>query len=392
VPTSLPPGYVGAPYNQSVIVNILRGAVLNDFNITISRLQIIEVNNLPPGIIQTIRSGATANGILVTPPQVSIPYNMTIPSSFPPTTRIGIHGCINYQGTPTQPTAPGDSVEVVCNVFIRVCPTCGEINANNVQPGINPVRIKYFIPIYSRLIPNAGPDHEICNGSSVLLTGTATGGSGNYTQVRWKDLSGGILATGYQYMAAPSTTTDYVFEVVDNLGFVERDTVRVNVVQSGPTLEIISFGAPTGQIWVLATNATPPYQYSLNGGPYQSNNGFTGLSAGSYVVSVRDAGGCVSLRSLTLGPETVWPGDVNSNGTVNLDDFYLVTSGYGLTGPARSTVTTVWTAQAAGPNWSTFSSFKSVPVNRKYLDANGDGIINLLDVAATIVNRGQSHN
>ncbi|MCS7085474.1 MAG: hypothetical protein NZ534_05290, partial [Bacteroidia bacterium] len=47
-PPQLPPGCVGQPYNASSIINILRGTVLNGFNITISRLEIIAVNNLPP--------------------------------------------------------------------------------------------------------------------------------------------------------------------------------------------------------------------------------------------------------------------------------------------------------------------------------------------------------
>ena len=390
-PSQLPPGYAGEPYNQSVIVNLLRGSVLNGFDITISRLEIFSVDNLPPGITQTIRSGAAANGISVVPPAIINPYNLTIPSSFPTTTRIGIHGCINYQGTPLQATLPGDSIEILCNVFIRICPTCGEINANNVQPGINPVRIKFFLPIYNRLIPGAGPDVEICQGSAVSLTGSASGGSGNYTAVRWKNLSGEVLATGYGFTASPSSTTDYVFEVEDQVGFVERDTVRVTVLFAGPSVEWIVFGTPTGQIWALPSNGTPPYEYSLNGGAYQSMNGFTGLSAGGYEVRVRDAGGCVVSRTITLGAEAVWPGDANASGTVNLDDFYLVSSGYGATGTARGSVSTLWAAQPAGSDWASTASYKGVNVNRKYLDANGDGVVNLLDVAASIVNRGQSH-
>jgi hypothetical protein len=390
-PSQLPPGYAGEPYNESLVINLLRGSVLNGFDITISRLEIFEVNNLPPGITQTIRSGAAANGISVVPPAIVNPYNLTIPSNFPATTRIGINGCINYQGTPLQATPAGDSAVILCNVYIRVCPTCGEINANNVQPGINPVSIKFFIPIYNRLIPDAGADVEICQGATVLLTGSATGGSGNYSSVRWKNLSGDVLMTGYGFAAAPSTTTDYVFEVVDQVGFVERDTVRVTVLSTGPSVEWIVFGTPTGQIWALPSGGTPPYEYSLNGGAFQSMNGFTGLSAGGYLARVRDAAGCVVSRSITLGAEAVWPGDANANGTVNLDDFYLVSSGYGATGPARGSVSTLWAAQPAGNNWASTASYKGVNVNRKYLDANGDGVVNLLDVAASIVNRGQSH-
>ena len=50
--------------------------------------------------------------------------------------------------------------------------------------------------------------------------------------------------------------------------------------------------ATNGTITVTALGGTPPYSYSLNGGTPQSSNIFTGLTAGSYKVNVKDNGGC----------------------------------------------------------------------------------------------------
>jgi len=44
---------------------------------------------------------------------------------------------------------------------------------------------------------------------------------------------------------------------------------------------------------VPAGNGDAPYTYSLNGGPFQSSNTFTGLPTGSTLVSVQDANGCI---------------------------------------------------------------------------------------------------
>jgi gliding motility-associated-like protein len=53
-------------------------------------------------------------------------------------------------------------------------------------------------------------------------------------------------------------------------------------------------GASNGTITVTPTSGTGPYQYSLNGGPYQSSNVFTGLAPGSYTVLIKEAGLCTS--------------------------------------------------------------------------------------------------
>ncbi len=53
--------------------------------------------------------------------------------------------------------------------------------------------------------------------------------------------------------------------------------------------------ASDGSITVTAGKGTSPYQYSLNGGAYQSSNVFSGLPAGTYMVAVSDAKGCVAI-------------------------------------------------------------------------------------------------
>ena len=53
--------------------------------------------------------------------------------------------------------------------------------------------------------------------------------------------------------------------------------------------DIACFGASTGSITVTGSEGIPPYEYSLNAGPYQSSGTFSTLAAGSYTVTIRDA-------------------------------------------------------------------------------------------------------
>ena len=47
-----------------------------------------------------------------------------------------------------------------------------------------------------------------------------------------------------------------------------------------------------GEFTVQGTGGAAPYEYSLNGGAYSSQNTFSGLQNGTYYVSVKDANGC----------------------------------------------------------------------------------------------------
>ena len=54
----------------------------------------------------------------------------------------------------------------------------------------------------------------------------------------------------------------------------------------------ITFNAPSG--------GQPPYTYSIDGVNYTNSMSYTGLSSGTYNVSVQDANGCVSTLIVNL--------------------------------------------------------------------------------------------
>ncbi|MBL7747998.1 MAG: hypothetical protein JNM19_11255, partial [Chitinophagaceae bacterium] len=72
----------------------------------------------------------------------------------------------------------------------------------------------------------------------------------------------------------------------------------------GPTVSAAATnttcGASTGTITVTGSGTTAPYNYSIDGVNYQVSGTFTGLAAGVYTVTVRDANGCKSTAVVSV--------------------------------------------------------------------------------------------
>jgi gliding motility-associated-like protein len=75
--------------------------------------------------------------------------------------------------------------------------------------------------------------------------------------------------------------------------------VLVNTL--GMTVAKADANCTGGSITITPVGGTAPYQYSINGGTtFQSANTFTGLSAGTYNVQLKDAVNCISNQQVTL--------------------------------------------------------------------------------------------
>ena len=88
---------------------------------------------------------------------------------------------------------------------------------------------------------------------------------------------------------------NYEITVRDANGCTAITTAQVAVdamvVQAFLDNEISCFDGDDGQIIVNAAGGTPPLQYSLDGIVFQDSNTFSNLSAGSYMITVKDADG-----------------------------------------------------------------------------------------------------
>lgn len=125
-------------------------------------------------------------------------------------------------------------------------------------------------------------------------------------------VSGGTSA--YTYAWSNSATTQdlsgvaagtYTVTITDAHGCTLEHSKTINQptvlgVTTNSTTNVGCFGASTGAISVSGTGGSPAYQYSLNGGSYGPSGSFSGLSAGSYTITVRDNNSCEISTTINL--------------------------------------------------------------------------------------------
>ncbi|MCK8140462.1 T9SS type B sorting domain-containing protein [Flavobacterium sp. I-SCBP12n] len=145
---------------------------------------------------------------------------------------------------------------------------------------------------------------------------TVLGGKGPFSyQVKIGAGAYGALVpfAGTTFTYTATTADTYQFQITDSN--VPACTKETNVITVKPivyplvtlvaeTQKVKCNGDDTGIITVTidATQGVGPFEYSINGGAYQSSNIFTGLTAGTYNITVRDSKGCINTvpASITI--------------------------------------------------------------------------------------------
>ena len=130
------------------------------------------------------------------------------------------------------------------------------------------------------------------------ITFTVTGGTTPYefqinppgTGYQSSNLFSGLVAGSYAVTVqdANHCRNQYIKIDVEEPGEIVLDTVITNIDCNGNT---------NGAFLVQTTGGTPAYQYSIDGTSYQTDSNFTGLSAGTYDVTVQDSHACTATLS-----------------------------------------------------------------------------------------------
>lgn len=152
------------------------------------------------------------------------------------------------------------------------------------------------------LTSTVGTTNANCGTSNGTASVTANGGTGTYTYL-W---SNGKTTTNITGLSASS----YSVTVTDVNGCTFRSIA--NVLNSGaptatvtPTNVTGCFGGNNGSATVSASGGTGTLTYSWNTSPVKTTTTVTGLSAGTYIVTVTDGAGCVVQTSVIISQPTI---------------------------------------------------------------------------------------
>jgi hypothetical protein len=212
--------------------------------------------------------------------------------------------------------------------------------------------------------------HGYNNGEVILK---AEGGIGKYSYSKdaltWQDAN--------TFNGLRDST--YKFYVKDKNGC--RSYVPITITQpSAVSGSIVSqtnvscYGGNNGSVTVSGSGGTPPYMYKINGGTYQSNGTFSGLTAGTYTVTIRDANMCPSDVVVTITQPSAVSGKIDSQTNVSCyggNNGSVTVSGSGGTPPY--TFTKDGWSTTVGPTYNTytFSGLSKGYYNLVGKDANG---------------------
>ncbi|MBU3821443.1 chromophore lyase, partial [Flavobacteriaceae bacterium XHP0103] len=128
------------------------------------------------------------------------------------------------------------------------------------------------------------------------VTINATGGWGGYTYEITQPDSSVLGPQGSNIFGGLSQVGTYTATVTDSRG-CETTTTFALSAPTTPTATIdaasdLCFSGSGATIIVNASGGQAPYEYSINGSAFVSNNTFTNLIPGNYDIVVRDAYGC----------------------------------------------------------------------------------------------------
>ena len=147
----------------------------------------------------------------------------------------------------------------------------------------------------------------VCSPSTVDLTAAAitTGSTVGLTFTYWTD----IAASSPYATPTAATSGTYYIKGSDGSGCFDIQSVTVNVNPSltvtTTQVDIACFSGTTGTVTAIPSGGSGTYSYSWNTVPVQTTVTATGLTAGTYTVTVSDGTSCSAVISATLTEPTL---------------------------------------------------------------------------------------
>ncbi len=187
---------------------------------------------------------------------------------------------------------------------------------SNLAPGSYTIAVKdntdFIVSTSSLIITTPSTVMALASVNNDQITVTGSGGTGGLQYSIGGAFQGSNVFSGV-------ANGVYTVTVSDANGCTATTTalVAVNSVVANAqiTQAITCFGANNGEITASAAGGNTPYQYSLNGGTYQSAGIFTNLAPGTYTITVKDADNFIQASApVTLTAPTQITGSASATG------------------------------------------------------------------------------
>jgi gliding motility-associated-like protein len=264
-------------------------------------------------------------------------------------------------GTPITALEPGSY-----NATVTDANTCEKV-FNNIVEITEPLPVSVTI--------NNQTDLGCFGGSDGSIDVSISGGVPPYT-LQWTDTLDVVVST--DSVVTGLTAGRYTLEVTDDTGCFLSLPDYVTLTQPEELLtslsktDVLCNGDATGTITAASIGGTPPYEYSLMGGPFDTNTLFTGLSKGTYNIRTQDNNGCERNDIITINEPSQLQfidfgvsGQIlcfgDSTATININ---LVTGG---TPPYEYSIDGGLTYQSSG----TFTNLPAGDYPVRVMDSNG---------------------
>jgi len=202
------------------------------------------------------------------------------------------------------------------NIALTIIDQCGNTTTETVVVSLPAV------PVFL----NTSSGGTICEGESVELEATASGGLGDLV-FEWINES-----TSQITVVTPNQTTTYTIEVIDECGNSNTGQVTINVLVAQDEFSVVDnfdlcFGVTSG---VIVSGGIPPYEFSYSSDSltYVADSKFVGNVMGDATVFVNDQ--CFGLGSVDIHvepcsiiiPNIFTPNDDDKNATFWIEGLF----------------------------------------------------------------------
>jgi gliding motility-associated-like protein len=215
--------------------------------------------------------------------------------------------CANNTGTLT-PSVTGGRPPYTYNWGTGATTTSITVGAGNYCVNVTDSLGCIAAPVCANIIAPAAlaitatsTDVSTDGGSNGTATASASGGTAGYTYT-WSTGQTGATATGLSYGVYTVTATDANGCTIST-SVVVNEPRCLGLYGSVTATNVLCYGNSTATAVAAATGGTSPYTY-LWSPTGQTTATATGLGAGTYMVQITDANGCIDVAFTTVSQPT----------------------------------------------------------------------------------------